>query len=129
MSVKDISADQAHAVLDEARKDLFAPTTSIKDRTALALAYAATLGQAPVRLALGRLEELFRDLKGIAVGGSTNAYYSLQPLLLVESAVRAVVSEEFALGPQVRAWLDADELAVRRRIRNELKEVMAGQGL
>jgi hypothetical protein len=82
-----------------------------------------------VRVALGRLEEVFQRLKGIDVGGSTNAYYSLQPLLLVETAVRAVVSEDFALGPEVRAWLDADELAVRRRIRDELKEVMAGQGL
>ncbi|HKB05726.1 MAG TPA: hypothetical protein VKD90_26135, partial [Gemmataceae bacterium] len=121
--------EQAHAVLDEARRDLFAPGLSAKDRTALALAYAATLGQAPVRVALGRLEEVFQRLKGIDVGGSTNAYYSLQPLLLVETAVRAVVSEDFALGPEVRAWLDADELAVRRRIRDELKDVLAGQGL
>jgi hypothetical protein len=121
--------DEAHAILDEARKDLFAPSTSIADRTALALAYASTLGQASVRVALGRLEEMFQQLKGIAVGGSTNAYYALKPLLLVETAVRAVVSDEFALGPRVRAWLDADELAVRRRIRDELKQVMAGQGL
>jgi len=49
--------------------------------------------------------------------------------LLVETAVRAVVSDDFALGPQVRAWLDADELAVRRRIRDELKQVMSGQEL
>ncbi|MBO0701212.1 MAG: hypothetical protein J2P46_22635, partial [Zavarzinella sp.] len=121
--------EEAHAVLDQARKDLFASTPTAKDRTALALAYAATLGQAPVRVALGRLEEVFQRLKGIDVGGSTNAYYSLQPLMLVETAVRAVVSEDFALGPEVRAWLDADELSVRRRIRDELKEVMAGQGL
>jgi hypothetical protein len=39
------------------------------------------------------------------------------------------VSDEFALGPPVRAWLDADELAVRRRVREELKELMAGEGL
>jgi hypothetical protein len=121
--------EQAHAVLDEARRDLFAAGLSARDRTALALVYATTLGQAPVRVALGRLEEVFQRLKGIDVGGSTNAYYSLQPLLLVETAVRAVVSEDFALGPEVRAWLDADELAVRHRIRDELKEVMAAQGL
>jgi hypothetical protein len=50
-------------------------------------------------------------------------------LRVVESAVRAVVSDEFALGPQVRSWLHADELAVRRRIRDELKDVLAAHGL
>ena len=121
--------EPAHAVLDEARRDLFAPETSPRQRTDLALAYAAALGQAPVRVALGRLEELFLRLRGIQVTGSTNGYYALKPLLLVETAVRAVVSDQFALGPQVRAWLHADELAVRRRIRDDLKAVLAAQGL
>jgi hypothetical protein len=121
--------DQAYAVLDEARKDLFAPETPAQDRTKLALTYAGTLGQAPPRVALGRLEEIFLQLTGIEARGSTNDYFSLNPLLLVETAVRSVVSDDFALGPQVRAWLDADELAVRRRIRDDLKEVMARQGL
>ncbi|HEX3146478.1 MAG TPA: hypothetical protein VHR66_00150 [Gemmataceae bacterium] len=121
--------ESAHAILDEARTALFAEATSIPDRTALAFAYAATLGQAPVRIALGRLEEMFQRLSGIRVGGTTNAYYSLYPLLLVETAVRTVVSENFALGPQGRAWLDADELAVRRRIRDDLKAGLAAQGL
>jgi hypothetical protein len=121
--------EQAHSILDEARKDLYAPETGTNDRTELALAYAATLGQAPARVALGRLEEMFQRLTGINAGGSTNEYYSLKPLILIETAVRAIVSDDFALGPQVRAWLDADELAVRRRVRDELKEVMAMQGL
>jgi hypothetical protein len=121
--------EQAHAVLDEARKDLFHPETSKETRTTLAIAYTATLAQAPARIALGRLEELFQRLKGIVVGGSTSQYYALKPLILVETAVRAVVSDEFALGPQVRAWLDADEMAVRRRIRDDLKELLAKQGL
>ncbi len=121
--------EQAHAVLDEARKDLFARELPAAQQTALALAYAATLGQAPVRVALGRLEEMFQRLEGIWVGGSTNAYYCLKPLILVETAVRAIVSEEFTLGPQVRAWLDADEFAVRRRIRDELKAVLSGHEL
>lgn len=122
-------ADDAHQVLDEARRDLFDPDTTPANRTELALVYATTLAQAPARIALGRLEELFQRLRGVTVGGTFNAYYSLKPLLIVEAAVRAVVSDDFALGPQVRAWLDADELAVRRRIRDELKEVLAGQGL
>lgn len=111
----------AHTVLDEARKDLFSPTMSAADRTSLALAYATTLGHAPVRIALGRLEEMFQRLEGVSVGGATNTYYCLKPLMIVEAAVRAVVSEELTLGPQVRAWLDVDEFAVRRRVRDELK--------
>jgi cellulose synthase operon protein C len=121
--------EQAHAVLDEARKDLFAPGLSQSDRTALALAYATTLGQAPVRVALGRLEEMFQRLKGVSVSGTTNTHYCLKPLVLIETAVRAIVSEDFTLGPQVRAWLDADEFAVRRRIRDDLKAVLSSQGL
>jgi hypothetical protein len=121
--------ESAHSVLVEASRDLFATDTPAPQRTALALAYVNTLGHAPVRVALGRLEELFQRLRGIRVTGSTNGYYALNPLRVVESAVRAVVSDEFALGPQVRAWLYADELAVRRRIRDELKDVLAAQGL
>ncbi|HVK12143.1 MAG TPA: hypothetical protein VM597_25550, partial [Gemmataceae bacterium] len=120
--------EQAHAVLDEARKDLFAPVLRPPDRTALALAYATTLGQAPVRVALGRLEELFQRLTGVAVTGTTNSHYCLKPLLLIETAVRAIVSEDFTLGPQVRAWLDSDEFAVRRRIRDDLKAMLTAQG-
>ena len=121
--------EQAHAILDEARRDLFAAETTTANRTALAMTYASTLAQAPARVALGRLEEIFQRLKGINVEGSTSAYYALNPLLLVERTVRAVVSDDFAVGPQVRAWLDADELAVRRRIRDELKELLSRQGL
>lgn len=121
--------EDAHKILDEARRDLFAADTAARDRTKLAQAYATTLGQAPARIALGRLEEVFQSLPGIETEGSTNKYYTLQPLVLVEAAVRAVVSDEFAVGPQVRAWLDADELAVRRRIRDELKAVLTAQGL
>jgi hypothetical protein len=121
--------DDAHKILDEARRDLFAAETTDRDRTKLALAYATTLGQAPARIALGRLEEVFQLLKGIEIEGSTNQYYTLQPLMLIEAAVRAVVSDEFAVGPQIRAWLDADEMAIRRRIRDELKAVLAAQGL
>lgn len=121
--------EQAHAILDEARSDLFSAEMTTANRTALALTYASTLAQAPARVALGRLEEIFQRLKGLHVEGYTNAYFALNPLLLVERAVLAVVSDDFAVGPQVRAWLDADELAVRRRIREELKVMLGQQGL
>ncbi len=121
--------DNAHKILEEASKDLFASETTAPNRTKLALAYATTLAQAPARIAFGRLEEIFQRLGDLKLDGSTNEFYSLQPLLLIEAAVRAVVSDEFSVGPQVRAWLDADELAVRRRIRDELKDALAGQDL
>jgi hypothetical protein len=58
-------------------------------RTApLARAYAAALGHAPVWLALGRLEELFKQLPNIASGGWTNTHYALRSLELVEAVVR-----------------------------------------
>jgi hypothetical protein len=88
-----------------------------------------TLAYAPLSVALGRLEQIFQDLRGIELTGSTNKYYSLNPLMLIETTVRAVVSDEFTIGPLVRAWLDADELSIRRRIRDDLKIVLMNQGL
>jgi cellulose synthase operon protein C len=121
--------EDAHAILDEARRDLFSSDLRDVGRTKLALTYANTLGQAPVRIALGRFEELFQRLRGITVTGGSNGYYTLKPLSIIESAVRAIVSEDFALGPAVRSWLDRDELVIRRRIREEMKDKLTKSGL
>jgi hypothetical protein len=113
---------QATAVLDAARQQLVAgdPPLPPPEQTRLAKAYAVTLGQAPVRLALGRLEELFLCLKGVQVAGSTNSHYTIAPLELVEAVVRAVVHDDFLLGPAVRRWRDDEEFVVRQRIRRDL---------
>jgi hypothetical protein len=121
--------DDAHAILDEASHDMFAARTPASVRTKLAVRYVKTLAYAPLSVALGRLEQIFQDLRGIELTGSTNKYYSLNPLMLIETTVRAVVSDEFTIGPLVRAWLDADELSIRRRIRDDLKIVLMNQGL
>src|SRR5581483_6972687 len=66
-------------VLDEARRLLFSHELTAEQRrpqTELACAYAAALGQAPVGFALGRVEELFRRLHGVADTQLTNTHYS-----------------------------------------------------
>jgi hypothetical protein len=120
----------ATEVLDEARRVLFTPEPAAdhrSHRTELACAYAAALGQAPVRLALGRVEELFMRLTGVTDNLVTNTHYSLAKLRLIEAAVRAVVTDDFALGPAVRRWLDDDEYRVRRRIHRDTR-VLVGTG-
>lgn len=118
-------SDEGNAVLDAARDRLF--VRGIRDdreRTATAMAYAAALEHAPPRTALGRLEELFLRLDMVTATGATNRYFTLAPLALIDVAIRAVVSEEFTLGPQVRAWLDDDEYLIRRRVTRDLSEAL-----
>ncbi|MDY3559599.1 hypothetical protein R5W23_000593 [Gemmata sp. JC673] len=108
-------------ILDAARKYLFefaAPDPSA--RTAVALAYAEALGFAPAGIALGRLEELFQRLDRVTTSGSTNRYFTLQPLRLIDTVVRSVVTDEFTLGTKVRAWLDEDEFLIRRRVHRDM---------
>jgi len=107
--------------LDEARDRLFVRgITDIGQRTSTAITYAVALGHVPPRLALGRLEELFQRLDRVTTDGATGRYYALKPLELIDAAVTAVVSDEFALGPQVRGWLDDDEFQLRKRITKQL---------
>jgi hypothetical protein len=42
--------------------------------------------------------------------------------------VRAVVTDDFALGPAVRRWLDDDEYRVRRRIHQDTRAMIGGGG-
>ena len=60
----------------------------------------------------------------VTATGATNRYFTLAPLALIDVAIRAVVSEEFTLGPQVRAWLDDDEYLIRRRVTRDLTEAL-----
>ncbi|QDU20694.1 hypothetical protein [Urbifossiella limnaea] len=114
--------DAATRLLDDARRRLlFAPKSDDdRDRTELAIGYADALGFAPPRVALGRLEELFQQLDRVSTTGSTNRYFTLKPLELVDTVVRAVVTDDFALGPAVRGWLADDEFLIRRRIHRDM---------
>jgi FtsH ternary system domain X7 len=126
---------QGHRIIEEARtKDLFDSSSRFYDhralgeRAALAIVYAGTIGQIPAKLALGYFDELFGRLKYIAVSG-WNTHYTLQPLELIDTVIRAVVSDDFSLGPSVRGWLDDDEFNVRQRIHREMTEWLAQQGV
>jgi hypothetical protein len=117
--------ENGNRVLNAARAALF--YTKIDDlpkRTAVAVAYAEALGFAPAGIALGRLAELFQQLTGVTVQGSSNCYFTLQPLRLIDTVVRAVVTDEFTLGPAVRAWLDGDEFLIRRRIHRDMAALL-----
>src|SRR5262249_55503030 len=113
--------------IEEAREDLHKPKLESGERTKLALTYARTLGNVPVRLALGRFEELFQRLKDLKLSSTTDSHYNLHILRLVETVVRAIVHEDFTLGPAVRGWLDDDEFQVRQRIHRDLRAMMGEQ--
>ena len=122
--------DAGTRILDEARNRLFlSGQEDDRDRTELAIAYAEALGSAPPRIALGRLEEIFQRLERVSVEGATNLYFTLKPLALIDAVVRSVVTEDFALGPVVRGWLDDDEFLIRRRIHRDMNAILREQSL
>src|SRR5207248_7548522 len=86
----------AQSILDEARTVLFSKGLAPERRAPLAYAYVGALGQASVRLALGRIDELFQRLPGLPDKASTNTHYGLWALRLVEAVVLAVVDDDFA---------------------------------
>jgi hypothetical protein len=116
---------RAVAVLDEVRSLLFSARLGPQDQVSLAKAYAAGLGQAPVALALERIEEIFGRLMRINDAMTTRSHFSLTQLSLIEAVVRAVVDANFTLGATVRRWLDEDEYLVRRRIHRDMRAVLA----
>jgi len=118
--------DQAAPILDEARNELLNPNAvklGPKEYTGLAQAYVTALGQGPSEAALSRITELFRkmDDKKIPNTFTTAQYYSRFHLNLVEDVIRAIVSDDFALGPTGRKWLDDDEYLVRKRIHADMR--------
>jgi hypothetical protein len=116
--------DAGYRILNAVRDRLFDSRMDERERTATAIAYAAAVGHAPARIALGRLAELFDRLGIVSTHGAANRYYTLKPLELIDSAVRAVVSDDFALGPGVRGWLDDDEYLIRRRVNRDLEAAL-----
>src|SRR5205823_14033689 len=131
-------SDKAKPVLDEARALILAgapanapgrPATPLY--VSLVSAYVGALGQAPPDEALGRIEELFTSgrMDRLPNTFTTNGYYSRFHLNIVEAVVLALASEEFALGPAARRWLDDDEYLVRRRIHADVRAALNQAGL
>jgi cellulose synthase operon protein C len=121
--------EAGNRVLNAAREALFLSVPgAAADRTKLATAYAEALGFAPHGIALGRLEELFQRLERVEVQSSVNRYFTLYPLHLLDTVVRAVVTDDFAISPAVRAWLDDDEFLIRRRVHRDMANVLRADG-
>ena len=72
---------------------------------------------------------MFQRLGRVKIDGGTNLYFTLQPLQIIETVVRAVVTDEFALGSSVRGWLDDDEFLIRSRVHRDLTAVLREQGI
>ena len=74
-----------------------------------------------------RLTELFREMdpKRMTIGGTYARFFSELHLAIVEEVVLAIASDDFALGPGGRRWLDEDEFLVRRRIHRDMQTTLA----
>ncbi|MBM3982889.1 MAG: hypothetical protein FJ304_21985 [Planctomycetes bacterium] len=126
--------DRAAPIIDEARNELLnASGLAFQPQhyTALARAYVLALGQGPPESGLARMIELFRkmDPRKVTNTFTTAQYYSRLHLTLVEDVIRAIVSDDSALGSSGRKWLDDDEYLVRRRIHADMKRNLATNNL
>lgn len=115
--------EQATTILDEVCRLLYEENLNPNEQWLLARVYAATLGHAPIGLALERIEEMFARLDRIHDASQTRSF-SLPQLDLVETVVIAVASDDFSLGASVRRWLDEEEYLVRRRIHRDLRALL-----
>ncbi len=125
--------DQAEPILDEARAMLWGKDRSdilLMDQARLAGAYATALSHGPVDEALHRLEELLSKMDRLPHSyTTTSSHYSRVHLIVIADVVRALVSDDFALGQTARRWLDDDEFLVRRRIHRDMKRMLEKSGL
>jgi hypothetical protein len=114
--------DRGMERLDACRERLYAVDgPDPRAKAALAVATASALALAPRRVALGRLEELFQRLDGIDVTGSTNRYFTLRPLEVIDAAVRAALGDATAASPEIADWLAADERVILSRCEREIR--------
>lgn len=115
--------DQGTRLLDEARDRLYSPAPlDPRARARLAIAYARTLGFAPSRMALGRLEEIIQRLDFPNIPSTANRFFSLTWLELLDAMIRSVVSDDYGISAEVRAWLEDQEFGTRRRISQDMDQ-------
>jgi hypothetical protein len=121
--------ERAAEVLDAARALLLAPgdrpsrdSMNLRAYSSLAATYVDVLRHAPVDMALGRVEELFIKMRRAQEDLTTTmGFLARLHLNVIEAVVMSVVTEDFAIGPGARRWLDDDEYLVRRRIHRDHK--------
>jgi hypothetical protein len=96
----------------------------------LASAYIRCVGQIDdIDVVAGKLNELLNNLDSIPNATTTQQYFSVLHLTIVENLVLALVSDDFIMGETARRWLDDDEYLVRRRIHGDMKKLLAQTGL
>lgn len=86
----------------------------VPQRLQLTRALASALALAPRQAAFERLPQLSAHLVGITDCFGTNSHYCLSVVSYAESTVLGYADTE--LGSRARAWVDASEFRVRRRI-------------
>jgi hypothetical protein len=120
--------EEALMLLQEARQLLFSQVLHRENASRLTSRYVSTLAQAPVEIALRGIEEILDKLEGVFDNFTTHTHFSLSQLQVVEAIVLGIVTEDFALGGEVRRWLDDDEFLIRRRIHGDLQSFLASAG-
>ncbi len=129
---------QAAPIVEEARRLLFAFKDSSLDSrmrhpreyVQLAVAYIRCVGQTDdIDVVAGKLKELLNNLDTIPNSSTTQQYFSVLHLTIVENLVLALVSDDFIMGETARRWLDDDEYLVRRRIHGDMKKLLGQTGL
>jgi hypothetical protein len=124
--------DMSDPIMDAARDHLFLPAhgsvteLSAREYTQLAYGYATALAFFPSRRRLGRYEELFQRLRPVYVHGSTNRFWTLQPLRLVDIVVQGVIGEVYRLAPQVQQWLALQDMRFRCRVYQDVHQRLYG---
>src|SRR5262249_1913729 len=93
---------QAEPILQAARAVLLSNELPPREQTQLACGYARAVGQAPVEIAQRRLEELFKQLKGIKDTYTTSSHFSVSQLDVVENVVLAGGADGFTVGGEAR---------------------------
>jgi hypothetical protein len=121
--------DRSDPLLDAARDYLFLTANddselSAREYMQAACGYATALAFLSARRRLGRYEELFQRLRSLPVHGSTNRFWTLQPLRLVDIVVRGVLGDGYRLTPQLQKWLAAQDVRFRQRVVQDLQHYL-----
>jgi hypothetical protein len=126
--------ERATPVLNEAREQILSPSRTrfqILDYVELAKTYLLTVGSTSCENGLERINEFFATVPASSIPNTWTGSqtYSRLHLKLVEAGVWALVSDDSALGPVGRKWLDDDEYLVRRRIHADMKRERDRSGI
>ncbi len=111
--------ERARPVFDEALTALQGELPML-ERLQLTRALSRALGAAPLAYAMSGLEQLQKKLDVVTDSFNTNSHVCLSVLDFMEALVLGYVSEDLAVDPIARRFLDDDEYLVRRRIHRDL---------